>query len=197
MPKVSDAYRAAKRDEIVQAAIVAFQRKGFRAASMADIIAASGLSAGAIYGHFASKSEIVIAVASRVVGARIGEVEEFRSMDPLPPPASLVRALMHGMLRDMGSSALLVQLWGEAVTDPAIRELATGVLARLQATYAGYISLWQQREHGLSAEEADAVADGQVALFVGAAQGYILQSALVDDFDGERYLTNIEQNLPR
>ena len=54
MPKVTDEYRIAKREEIADAALRAFRRKGFQGASMADIIAESGLSAGAIYGHFAS-----------------------------------------------------------------------------------------------------------------------------------------------
>lgn len=197
MPKVTEEYRAARRDEIVRAAITAFQRKGFQAASMADIIAVSGLSAGAIYGHFKSKSDIVIEVASRIVGARIGEVERLEAADPMPPPAALVRILMTGMMRDIGNSSLLVQLWGEAVTDREIRRLASGVLKRLRTIYSEYISLWHQREHGLSPAEADALADGQVALFVGAAQGYILQSAILDDFDAEQYLSNIEQNLPR
>lgn len=197
MPKVTEEYRAARRDEIVRAAITAFQRKGFQAASMADIIAVSGLSAGAIYGHFKSKSDIVIEVASRIVGARIGEVERLEAADPMPPPAALVRILMTGMMRDIGNSSLLVQLWGEAVTDREIRRLASGVLKRLRTIYSEYISLWHQREHGLSPAEADALADGQVALFVGAAQGYILQSAILDDFDAEQYLSKIEQNLPR
>jgi AcrR family transcriptional regulator len=196
MPKVTEEYRTAKRAEIADAAMRAFQRRGFQAASMADIITESGLSAGAIYGHFRSKSEIVIEVATRVVGSRIGEVEHLAASDPMPPPASLVRILMQGMLRDVGSPGLLVQLWGEAVTEPEVRRLAMGVFARLRETYGAYISLWQQREHGLPAAEADTLADEQVAIFIGSAQGFILQSALVPDFDREAYLTSIEKYLP-
>jgi AcrR family transcriptional regulator len=197
MPRVSEEYRSAKRDEIAQAAIAAFRRKGFQGTSMADIIAESGLSAGAIYGHYSGKSELVIDVATRLVGSRIGEVEALAAAEPMPAPAQLVRALMSGMLQDMGSTAILVQLWGEAVTDPAIKRLAVGVIAQLHSVYARYISLWHQREHGLSPAAADALGEEQTGIFVGSAQGYILQSALMKEFDSEAYLAAVEKYLPR
>jgi AcrR family transcriptional regulator len=197
MPRVSEEYRSAKRDEIAHAAIAAFRRKGFQGTSMADIIAESGLSAGAIYGHYRSKSDLVIDVASRVVGARVGEVEALAATEPMPPPAHLVRVLMSGMMLDMGSTPILVQLWGEAVTDPQIRRLAVGVIAQLRSVYAGYISLWHQREHGLPPAVADALAEEQTGIFVSSAQGYILQSALMKDFDSEAYLASLEKYLPR
>ncbi|MBX3098534.1 MAG: TetR/AcrR family transcriptional regulator [Salinibacterium sp.] len=197
MPKVSDEYREAKRDEIATAAMRAFVRKGFQATSMADIIAESGLSAGAIYGHFAGKSQLILAVAERVVGARVGEIESLSNRDPQPPPAALTRILMSGMLHDIGRPSLLLQLWGEAVTDPAVQQLATQVMHQLRGVYINYISLWQQREHGLSPADADLVATEQSLLFISVAQGYILQSALFDDFDSEAFLSSIEKYLPR
>ena len=63
MPKVTEEHRLAKHDEILDAALRAFSRKGFQATSMAEIIAESGMSAGAIYRYFASKADIVRGVA--------------------------------------------------------------------------------------------------------------------------------------
>ncbi len=197
MPRVSDDYRIAKREEIADAALRAFRRKGFQGASMADIIAESGLSAGAIYGHFASKSDIVLDVATRVVGARVDDLQRIMSADPLPPPSHLLRVLMSGMLDDLGDPTILVQLWGEAATDPALRDLAQGVFARLQSAYRRDISLWHQREHGVSPEEGDAIGTEQVALFLSGAQGFIVQAALMPDFDRDRYLTTLDKYLPR
>lgn len=197
VPKVTDEYRAGKRAEIAAAAMRAFHRKGFQATSMADIIAESGLSAGAIYGHFPSKSEIILEVAGRVIGARLDEMEEFASRDPMPAPPGLIRVVMKGMLTDLGRPAMLVQVWGESMTEPAMHEMATSVMGRLRAVYATYISRWQQAKHGLSPAEADALAADQVHLYIAAAQGFILQSALNDDFDREAYLTSVEKYLPQ
>ena len=76
MPKVTAAYREARRDEIIDAALRAFAAKGFQGTSMADVIAEAGLSAGAIYGHFAGKKELFAAVAGRVLDSRSNETAD-------------------------------------------------------------------------------------------------------------------------
>ena len=63
MPKVSDDYRASRRQQILDAAVECFARQGFHRTSMQDIFDESGLSAGAVYGYFAGKDDIVAAVA--------------------------------------------------------------------------------------------------------------------------------------
>ena len=42
MPKITDAHRESRRDQILDAALACFAERGFQATSMADIIAASG-----------------------------------------------------------------------------------------------------------------------------------------------------------
>ncbi len=197
MPKVSDEYRTAKRREIADAALRAFRRGGFQGASMADIIAESGLSAGAIYGNFASKAEIVLEVAQRVVGARVGDIDRLMNSDPMPPPSQLVRVLLRGMLDDLGDPTILVQLWGEAATDSELRGLARLTFGRLQAANVAYISLWHQREHGVDAERADQIGRDQMPLFLSAAQGFIIQYALLPDFDPDGYFDALDKYLPR
>ncbi|WP_251152174.1 TetR/AcrR family transcriptional regulator [Cellulosimicrobium sp. Marseille-Q4280] len=197
MPRVTEEYRAARRDEIVDAALRVFRRKGFQAASMADIIAESGLSAGAIYGYFASKSEIVRATATRIVGARVLDVERLAAQEPLPAPAQVVRVLMTGVQRELGDPGILVQLWGEAMTDPALRGLAAGVVGRIRTTFEHYLTEWHQRANGLAGAAATALAVEQAPLFVGVCQGCILQSGLFEDFDRDGYLDQLDRYLPR
>lgn len=50
------------RDKILRAATSVFAEKGFEAASMDDIVQASGVSKGGIYWHFKSKDEMIAAV---------------------------------------------------------------------------------------------------------------------------------------
>lgn len=197
MPRVSEQHRLARREEILDAAMRSFQCHGFQAASMADIIAESGLSAGAIYGHFPSKTAIIHEVASRVIGARVDDLERHMALDPLPPPASLLRVITSGMLRDVGRASLVVQIWGEAVADLSIRDLVHGVFGRLLVAWTAYLSRWHQQESGLDPAQADALAEDQLPLYLAAVQGYILQSALLPGFDAERYLTAAETYLPR
>jgi TetR/AcrR family transcriptional regulator, transcriptional repressor of aconitase len=63
MPKVTQQYRDARRDQILSAARRCFLRDGFHATSMQDLFAEAGLSAGAVYRYFASKEDMIIAIA--------------------------------------------------------------------------------------------------------------------------------------
>lgn len=197
MPKVSDEYRQAKRREIAEAALRVFERKGFHAASMADIIHESGASAGAIYGSFKSKNEIVLEVANTLVGERIADAQAFVDLDPMPVPGTIVGPFLSGMLVGVGRPDALVQLWGEAVTDEGIRAITVGIMLRITAMYESYLSAWHERQNGLSPDDAAALARSQAPLFVGVSQGYLLQRALRPDFDGDAYLTSLGDFLPR
>ena len=197
MPKVTEEYRVARRDEIADAALRAFRRKGFQATSMAEITAESGLSAGAIYGHYVSKDAIIVDVASRVVGNRILDVERLARTEPLAAPPTIPRVLIAGMLRAIGNPAIMLQLWGEGVTEPQVRAVAHDVIVRLRSALIEYTSLWHQRTHGTPPEEADVLAAEQAPLLISAVQGFVVQSALAPDFDAEAYLRAVEKYLPR
>lgn len=196
MPRVTDEYRTAKRTEIADAALRAFRRKGFHAASMADIIAESGLSAGAIYGHFKSKSDIVLDVARRVVGERVIDIQRVADSGELVPPPVLLRSLVDAMTRELVDPTIVVQLWGEAAVDPRIHDLAREVFERLRSALIQYLSLWMQRRHGTSPDEADATAAEIAPLYISAVQGYLLQRVMLPDFDESAYFSMLERRLP-
>lgn len=196
VPKVTEEYRSARRVEIADAALRAFRRKGFQAASMADIIAESGMSAGAIYGHYKSKSDIILDVARRVVGERVVDIQRITDSGQLIPPPVLLRMMVEAMTHELGDPTIVVQLWGEAAVDPRLHELALEVFTRLQTVLGRYLSVWYQREHGTPEAEADEIALDLVPLYVSAVQGYILQRAILPDFDPEGYFAMLARRLP-
>ncbi|HEX4444779.1 MAG TPA: TetR/AcrR family transcriptional regulator [Galbitalea sp.] len=197
MPKVTEEHRLARQDEIIAAALVAFRRKGFQATSMSEIIAESGLSAGAIYGYFASKTDIVYAVATKIVGARIVDLDNLAQLDPMPDPAVMIRNVLQGLIDAMGLPTILLQVWGEAVTDATLRDLCRGIFTTLRDAMTLYLTRWQRSAHGLSDADARRVAEDQVPLFIGVVNGFVVQDSLVADFDRERYLTETLPYLPR
>ena len=64
MPKVSDAYRDARRRAILDAAITCFERRGLHGTTTDDIAAEAGLSNGALYRYFDGKAAIIEAIAA-------------------------------------------------------------------------------------------------------------------------------------
>lgn len=192
MPKVTEAYRSARRDEILDAALRAFSSKGLERASMADIIAESGLSAGAIYGHFAGKRELIAALAERTLGARRTELETEQSDHQLSP-AEVLDTLLHTM-RDTFDTRLLVQLWAAAATDTEVGDAVRGPVGLIRSTFTQLMRPWfEARTAPADVDEALARC---VTLTMALGQGFMLQRHLFDDFDEERYFAIIRETLP-
>ena len=95
MPKVTDAYRAARREEIALAALRAVTELGFANVRMSDVAKESGLSAGALYSNFTNKAELARFVARALIGDRVQKATEeaFAADTPLAPGELLVRVL--------------------------------------------------------------------------------------------------------
>ena len=189
MPKVTQEHRDARRDEIANAASRAFLSKGLQQTSMADIIAETGLSAGAFYGHFTSKHEVILEVARRATTNRIAELADVATRDELPEPGQVLRAMLAGLATDIeGDTRLLVQVWGMAMVDPKVADLALEVFTDLREAYRSYFIAWARQRRGMSEAEADAWASRRLPVMLGLGQGFILQAALKSDFDREQYL---------
>ena len=78
MPRLTDATKAARRAQIIEAAINCFLEKGYTNTSMSDIIKASGLSSGSIYSHFSGKEDILISA----INERLNSVKELYDTFP-------------------------------------------------------------------------------------------------------------------
>jgi AcrR family transcriptional regulator len=64
-PRVTREGKTKTRDKILDAAEALYMRNSFSETSMNDIVAESGLSKGAIYNHFKSKEELIVAIYDR------------------------------------------------------------------------------------------------------------------------------------
>ncbi|MFB2599076.1 TetR/AcrR family transcriptional regulator [Herbiconiux sp. P17] len=187
MPKVTDDYRAERRREIASAALRCFSRKGFEGTSMADIIAESGLSAGAIYLHYKNKQDLVGQVVFDVLRGRSADLLHITALDPLPDPAEVIRIFVTGVTQELGGEGILVQVWAIAAREPELADLVTGLVAELSRLFATYFAAWF-RQAGLDREAAEERAGRLVPLIIGMSQGYVLQAAILPGFDAAGYL---------
>ncbi len=64
MPKREENYMAAQREHIARAALTILLEKGLYATTLRDICRAAGISIGALYIHFATKEEAVVAACA-------------------------------------------------------------------------------------------------------------------------------------
>src|ERR1700735_4547037 len=143
MPKVSQQYRDARRDQILGAARRCFLLDVFHSTSMQDLFAEAGLSAGAVYRYFASKDEVIAAIAEENMREVLATVHELASGTPCRSLGEVMAGLM-ALIRardaadDLGSMAVLV--WAEALRSPSLarqlRELLTRMNEELTALVA-------------------------------------------------------------
>jgi len=195
MPKVDEGHRTQRRDQILDAALARFAERGFQSTSMADIFDASGLSAGAVYSYFKSKQELAIAVARRAVGAQIAGMSADLDAGQVPSPAGLLRAITDGIRRQGVPTPLILQLWGEAGSDPEFRAITTEVFAALGAGFRAYLERWALQSGRADAADAAAWAEDALPVMLALGQGYIVQSAIADGFDADRYFAGVTRIL--
>lgn len=146
MPRVSAAREQEVRDRIVRAALAVFAEHGFHRATMQDIVRASGLSVGAIYTYFKSKSDLILAGCDLITDQELAQLGE--RMAALTGYRDRIAATIGYWFDDLaveqserGSGFLLLQAWAEADTDPAIREM---LLRRRRETVTAVVLVLQE-----------------------------------------------------
>jgi AcrR family transcriptional regulator len=184
VPKVSAEHREARREEILCAARRRFATEGFHATSMQDILTESGLSAGAVYRYFSSKSDIVSAIACENMQTLLDSLEaDAEAAAQLPVAEAVVAVLARVRTKhdQDGLSRLALQVWAESARDPQLRERFCSTHQRFRAIIRALV----ERRHPELGDEADAVAGAIAALVPGFLhQLALLEPGATDGFEG-------------
>jgi AcrR family transcriptional regulator len=137
MPRVSAEYLAARRHQILSAARRCFVREGFHATSMQQVIAEAGLSVGAVYRYFPSKSDLIVAIAQQMADGIAAQLTTIADA----PDRSLVE-VMEGAVGVVDANTgpdgilpLVVQVWAEAQRDPALAAMVSQIYGELVGVY--------------------------------------------------------------
>lgn len=195
MPRISETRRRERRAEITDAALRCFIRIGYHHTSMADIIAESGLSAGAIYSYFPGKTELLRAVAAELIADRRDEILAASAARVLTP-AELATILVEGVRRHAPEN-VLVQVWAEATVDESLRTMMQETLGGIREVVAEALARWAAAHpddtHGIAPDEWGVLA---APIVMGLIPGFTLQRAVLDGFDEQTFLRAISAVLP-
>ena len=188
MPRVSSDHLAARREQIVSAALVRFARNGFHATTMADVIEESGLSAGAVYRYFRGKDELVEAICERALGAAAHTLADLLADDEAPDPADAVAHLVDAL--DASASQgpvdlrrVQLQAWAEALRAPGVLRTAGAAQERLRRSLAQVVVRAQETGRLPSTLDVDAAAQVLQSLVVGR----LVQNLLATDVEPGSY----------
>ncbi|MFD8079883.1 TetR/AcrR family transcriptional regulator [Streptomyces sp. NPDC059718] len=179
MPKVTPEYMEARRQQILDAARRCFLRDGFHSTSMQDLFAESGLSAGAVYRHFASKNEMITAIVEenmRDVLAMVHRVARNRPSSSIGALMADVLEIVNAQTADKNVAGLSVLAWSESLRNPSLARQFHDLMAQMRTALTDVI--WEHQQGGTLPREASP--EALAATFMCMLPGYILQLAMGD-----------------
>ncbi|GAA1965498.1 TetR/AcrR family transcriptional regulator [Microbacterium deminutum] len=191
MPRVSAEYRQARRDEIARAALRVLERKGVRDTSIADIVAESGLSTGAIYSHFTNKGELARYIVSEFMLPRLDAIA---ASAEVRAPRQIIELMLAATIENGISPAVILQFWAEGSMPGEIRDELLRTIVKLRSALAAALLPWA-RQRTADEEEAAALAYARTVDVAAVAQGFISNEAIFGTRSPQEYLTAVEQIL--
>jgi AcrR family transcriptional regulator len=185
--------REAQRERILAAAMRCFARAGFHKASMQDICAEAGMSAGNLYRYFRSKEAIIAAIAEadRVRNAAVFEILE-RTEDPVRGLACLARAFLRDM-HGRDAPALCTEIIAESLRNPEMRAMFERNINEAHAACAA--ALRRGMERGFVDPAIDV--DVTVRLLMALGDGIIAHRPMADFMTDDRVDTALDTLLER
>lgn len=176
MPKVSQQHRDARHEQILAAARRCFLRDGFHATSMQDLFAEAGLSSGAVYSYFASKDDVIVAIAEENMRGVTEMIQTIATQHPVRAVGAAladVMDMLHAKDTQDGLGKLTVIVWSEALRNPSLAARFTDLVTQLRGNLAEVI---EQNPGNLPGNvSADVLATTLLSL----VPGYLLQLALL------------------
>jgi len=182
VPKITQAQRETRRRQILDAALTCFSRDGFHNTTTADIVRESGVSQGTLYLYFATKDDIIVALADdRHQNEAFLNTLAQREQDPVRGLFALLE--LHGKgLRDasrLDGRRVGVQGWAEALRNPRIHDSVVEGLTSVREAIARLIERGQHTGQIRPEVDADALSRTLIAVF----QGMVLQVAWGEQVD--------------
>jgi AcrR family transcriptional regulator len=182
MPRIRAETRAARREHLLAAAARCVAREGFHKTTMAHVIAESGMSAGAVYGYFSGKHELIRAIADSVLGDMSDRLSALAEREPAVTPLEALEVAL-GRIDELLAAdgdgggdlpRVAVQAWAEAGRDERVAAIVRDRLTQLRAAWHEVLERAQQA--GSLAGDADLDRTAQV--LVGTMMGFLQQRLL-------------------
>lgn len=186
MPRLTDATKAARRAQIIEAAVSCFLEKGYTNTSMSDIIKASGLSSGSIYSHFSGKEDILITA----INERLNNVKElYETLPEGAGPQDILETIhTNQLVNDNFSAMLRIRL--ESLHAPEIARATADIMPLLQGIIVKTLTPWAAEQlsvlHEINPDSAQRTPEQEALIadyardtadaFMMVFQGYMLRS---------------------
>jgi len=178
VPRIAEAARAARRDQIIAAGLACFARTGYHATTMADVAAQAGVSKGTPYLYFDSKQALFLALheqwdcgAGQSVDAAVAGLPDGERQSPRAVLGAVAAAIAAHVQAETQTCRVLMEARALAAHEPVI---AAAVRAADQQMHQQLEELFAA---GVAAGEWPADTDPRLAarLFAAGLYGLMAQ----------------------
>lgn len=170
----------AAREAILNAAAELIRTEGVTGMSIAELIARSGTSAGAIYHHFGNKQGVVVEVARRALAIPMQSVLH-TPVEGGISPTELLTAALGRVAQSTETAELIIQIWAGASAEPDLFQLLRAEGNGVRDTVELVVRHWCELN------DVDVDPSGIAAVVVSLVMGSVVQRSLIPDFDTDRY----------
>lgn len=134
------ARKAATRARLLEAAARVYSARGFAGATLDDVALEAGLTKGAVYGHFGSKDNLLVALMEEYVAREIAEQVGFFDRDETTwkRPFAGSDSFMRELDEAPDAFRLLIEFWLAASRDEALRERFAAGFGALRGMFAEF-----------------------------------------------------------
>ncbi len=128
------------RQRLLAAAAMVYARAGFNGATLDDVAAEAGFTKGAVYGHFGSKENLLVALVDEHLTAQIAEQLALidRADRPWERPIAGSDLWMAQLRENPDPFRLFVELWIHAQRDERLRERLAASVGALRAMFVRF-----------------------------------------------------------
>jgi len=187
MPKLKETIYQEKRQHILICARQIFASQGYEATKIQHILAAAGISNGALFVYFKSKKDILLAIIDENLGQfcqRIFEVadssQELKLEDAIVMLLEMVKHISLGAGR-----AMSLHVWSAAMIDDEIKLPMQMHYLRILSAITQLLSNLQKEGKLAKSVNITKAAHGLFALFI---PGFIVQLLFVSPMEPRAYL---------
>jgi AcrR family transcriptional regulator len=115
--------KAATREALLEAGRTVFVRDGYQRASLDRVASEAGFTKGALYGNFATKADLFLAIYEERSAARATLITQASAAasDLEDLRRRMVADWRHVVERERGWSLLLIEFWVHAAREPKLR----------------------------------------------------------------------------
>jgi AcrR family transcriptional regulator len=191
MARFTHAQKEGRRQEILAAALRCFARNGFHSTTVTDIVRESGVSQGTFYLYFATKDDVIAALADdRSQSDALINAIAGAEADPVVGLKILFdqhgRTLADAQFAD--ERRVTIQGWAEALRNEPVRQRLLANTSRVQGEIARLVERGQRTGRFRADASPEGVARALIALF----RGLTLLTAWDGAFDAELTAKSIE-----